>query len=186
LNRIADALLAQPEFIDVVAREGSAAGGAIVPFPMVLEAWGEHMLNPRERDLLLANRDAYQPLSLAYLPVISQPEWALAVSAAEPDNGDNGDWWTVMVASPSGIGVTLPQNAAPGRLIAAFAGPVDRPDIVAYNPARSVLVDLGLGHCGPPSRGRCTPGLCGGCQPRRMWDKSSGLGIQCRCPDKVG
>jgi hypothetical protein len=118
LNRIADALLAQPELIDVVARDS--------------------------------------------------------------------DWWTVMVASPGGNGVTLPQNVAPGRLIAAFADPADRPDIVAYDPARSALVELGLGHCAPPSRGRCTPGLCGGCQPRRVWDKSSGLGIQCRCPDRVG
>jgi hypothetical protein len=186
LNRIADALLAQPELIDVVARDGSPAEDEVVPFPVVLEAWGERLLDRRERDLLLGNPNAYQRLSLAYLPVISPSDWEVAVSAADPDGGSDDDWWTVMVASPGGIGVTLPQNAAAGRLIAAFAGPAGRPDIIAYDPASSALVELGLGHCGPPSRGRCTPGLCGGCQPRRVWDKASGLGIQCRCADKAG
>jgi hypothetical protein len=181
VNRLVDVLLARRDVVDFAVQRGVAS------FELLLTTLDESLFSEAEREVIEDDRQLSRRLRAGYLPTITAPDWDGAVSLAGPDTADGAGWWTVMIPATTGVaGLTVPQNQSDIELIALFIGPPDNADTLIYDPTMGSLVDLTLGaHCGAPSRGRCAAGTCGGCRPRKVWDKATGIGITCRCQDQA-
>jgi hypothetical protein len=181
VNRLVDALLARRDVVDVAVQRGVAS------FELLLASLDEGLFSEAEREIVEGDRQVLRRLRTGYLPMITAPDWDGAVSLSGPDPADGAVWWTLMIpATTGGVGLTVPQNQLDTDWVALFVGSPDNAGTLIYDPAAGSLLEVTLGaHCGPPSRGRCAPGTCGGCRPRRVWDKATGVGIACRCQDQA-
>jgi hypothetical protein len=174
------ALTAHPEVI------GLFAGQERAPFDLLLRGLGDDLLSGPERQII-RSRAIGRRLQPGYLPTISFGDWQGALSQAANRTTGRSGWYTVMIAAFDGLsGLTAPQDGSSSELIALFAPPYDDPAILVYDPALGSVTELASElHCGAPSRGRCSPGTCGGCHAATVRDKATGgIGIKCVCPDQ--
>jgi hypothetical protein len=166
-----------------------AVQGEIIPYGWLAESLSDDLFGSRS-GLIRTNEELQEILSFSYLPVISGPQWDEALRMSDPGSDwlevpHEPTWWEVMIpAGQTGLGITAPQDSSPEELVALFL----RSDgsVVAFEAQTGRLVrglSGNLQHCSPPHRGRCGPGLCGGCSSRRVYDERFGFGIACRCDD---
>jgi hypothetical protein len=190
MNRLVEAVLAQPEVVRLATRELVTSDGTVVmadstDFGELLDRLGDAMLSPAEQ-ARLGDETRYR-LAASYLPTIRAAEWEQALSLAEGRGATAAGCWTVMVPSADGrSGLTIPENGTPAELVALFTGPPGDARVIAYDPARDEITETPPGaHCTTPSRGRCDPGSCSGCAPFEVYDKKTkAKGIRCLCPDQ--
>jgi hypothetical protein len=182
VNRLVEALLARPHVIDLAVQEEAT------PFDLLTEMLDDALFSRSEREVIVGDPGLHRRLRAGYLPTITAPDWDGALTLADRNGGGGSGWWTVMIAAPGGgVGLTVPQDSSEDKLVALFTGPADDAGTLVYDPATGSVFDLSRqAHCGPPSRGRCAPGTCGGCRARKVWNKATGFGIACRCPDQAG
>lgn len=78
-----------------------------------------------------------------------------------------------MIPATTGeAGLTAPQDSSNASLVALFTGPADDARTLVYDPVRRSVAEHSPGtHCGLLSRGRCAPGICGGCRARKVWTR---------------
>jgi hypothetical protein len=153
------------------------------------ELLGAALFSETEWQSVAAKEELTQRLSAGYLRTITASDWDVALRLAEGVSSAGGPgWWTVMIPSADGqAGITAPQDFAEDELIALFTGPPDDAKTITYYPGQVSLADLSAEHCSPPSWGICSPGICGGCKARTVWDSvTQSKGIRCRCPEQAG
>jgi hypothetical protein len=183
VNRLVKALIERPQVIDpqVIVK---AARQKRVTFSQLLDALGNTMFSESELGGLQSNPQVRQCLEQGYLPTITARVWDRALSKTEDRTADNSGWWTVMVAGTSGrFGLTVPQNGSRKKLIALYAGPEKNAKLLIYDPAECTISEITNGpHCGTASLGGCLGGICGKCEPHKVYDKAThGPGIRCKC-----
>jgi hypothetical protein len=181
MNRLVDALLANRGVIGVVVRPDS------VSFSELLNRLGDAILDGPEQDRILGDPDLRSGLDAGFLPLISASEWERALSLARTGAAAGPGWRTVMIPALDGrSGLTIPEDSSARTLVALFTGSPGDVRVIAYDPVNGRLLEFaGQAHCGPPSRGDCFPGVCGGCYSSQVYDKKTGsIAIECRCPDQ--
>jgi hypothetical protein len=194
MNRLVDALLFRRDAVDLVTRlpisvTGEAVLEESVSFRQLLEALGDLILSRSEQRRLQGSPNIRRHLEEGYLPTISARDWENALKLARGRVAPDSGWWTVMVPATAGnVGLTIPQNDSRASAIALFNRSTTKASVLAYDPESGELSEIpGIAHCGPPSRGLCSPGLCHGCAPFQIYDKKThAKGIKCICPDQSG
>jgi hypothetical protein len=105
--------------------------------------------------------------------------WAEANDVAHPRPGE---WVTFIPGEHMGIGLTLPDDAAPIRRL-SLVGPPEWERIrlsIGFVEGTDLEWSAGgIGHCGLPVRGRCDAGLCGSCRLCRRYADPPGLVCIC-------
>src|SRR5262249_46872590 len=152
------------------------------------ELLGAAMFSETEWQSVAVEEALIQRLSVGYLKTITASDWDVALRLAEGVSSAGGPGWsTVMIPSADGrAGITAPQDSADDEIIALFTDPPWDRETIAYYPGQGSLVDLSAEHCHPPSWGICSPGICGGCTARIVWDSATqSKGIRCRCPEQA-
>ena len=180
MNRLVTILQHEPALVTEAARRER------VDFAWLLEALGDKMMNNRELVALHATPQAEATLSNGYLQAITDGEWDVVLRSSEEDPQHVSDWWTVMVPGDSSLGLTLPEDASSDDLVALLGGLPGSAVPISWNPATLTLNVVSADHCLPVTKDGCAPGTCGGCQGRRVYNKRTGYGVECRCDDQVG
>jgi hypothetical protein len=180
MNRLVTILQDEPALVTDAARQ------VRVDFTWLLEALGEKMMDSRELAALQATPRAAAALSDGYLPAITAGEWDAVLRSSEEEPQHVGGWWTVMVAGDSSLGLTLPEDASADDLISLLGGPFESATPISWNPATLTLNVISTNHCPPVTRRGCAPGTCGGCRSRRVYNRRTGYGVECRCDDQAG
>jgi hypothetical protein len=178
MNRLVAALRLRPEIVSLAAEQD------LPTFGWLREVLGDDLLGPSEREWIYLQEEQSTALGDAYLVPIAVQRWDRGLQLAEERPRIEAAEWITMVPGASGeVGLTVPDDASDEERISLFAGPPDRP--------RQITVNLGgpqpllgqPGHCTLPILGECSPGICGGCQTRRVIAPEEGL--ICLCPDLV-
>ena len=177
MNRLVTVLQHEPALVTEAARRER------VDFTWLLEALGDKMMNNGELAALHAAPQAEATLSNGYLQAITGGEWDAVLGSSEEYPQHVSDWWTVMVPGDSSLGLTLPEDASSDELVALLGGPPESAVPISWNPATLTLNVVSADHCLPVTRDGCAPGTCGGCRSRRVYNKRTGYGVECRCDD---
>jgi hypothetical protein len=176
MNRLVAALRLRPEIVSYAAEQ------ELPTFGWLREALGDDLLGPSEREWIDLQEERSTALRDAYLASITVERWERGLQSAEERPHIEAPEWVTMVAGDSGeVGLTVPDDRSYEERISLFAGSPNRPRQISVSLGGPAPLIGGPSHCTLPILGECAPGVCGGCQTRRVIAPEEGL--ICLCPD---
>jgi hypothetical protein len=182
LNVLRSLLEENPQSIDVAELQVRELGG---------EALGNALLNVAYNFFEdgIDERLFFDQLSSAFIPIVDYKRW----EAAEAEAGESGPLrdltardrtleWTTFVPGSGWRGVLLPEDNSGGKALSVFTrfGGTVRA-LRFYRRGSDVHASVNLNrHCGLADfSGRCDPGACGDCEPRRRVVRPRGIICVC-------